>query len=297
MSMATQFSGSLVAIVTPMRPDGAVDFDAWGRLVDFQLENGTSGIVVGGTTGESATLSDAELRELTERTCARVGRKIAVIAGAGTSSTAGTLERVRWLSELPIDGLLLVTPAYNRPSQEGLYRHFAAAAEVARVPLILYNVPSRTCVDMLPQTVARLAQLPRIVAVKEAVAQVERVRMLLAECRTGFTVLSGDDATARDAVLAGASGVISVTANVAPRAMADMIGAARRGERAAAEALDARLVRLHQGLFLEANPIPVKWALVQMGLIAGGIRLPLTELAGMYHSAVLEALRAAGALS
>src|SRR3974390_87017 len=135
MSMATQFSGSLVAIVTPMRPDGAVDFDAWARLVDFQLENGTSGIVVGGTTGESATLSDAELRELTERACARVGRKIAVIAGAGPSSTAGTLERVRWLSELPIDGLLLVTPAYNRPSQEGLFRHFAAAAQITRVPI------------------------------------------------------------------------------------------------------------------------------------------------------------------
>jgi 4-hydroxy-tetrahydrodipicolinate synthase len=295
--MAIQFSGSLVAIVTPMRPDGAVDFDAWAGLIDFHLQNGTRGIVVGGTTGESATLSDAELRELTVRACERVARRIAVIAGAGTSSTAGTTERVRWLSELPIDGLLLVTPAYNRPSQEGLYRHFAAAAEAARVPIILYNVPSRTSVDMLPQTVARLAQLPRIVAVKEAVAQVERIRLLLTACPSGFTVLSGDDATAREAVLAGARGVISVTANVAPRGMAEMIGAAGRGDRAAAESLDAQLAGLHQALFLEANPIPVKWALAQMGLMAGGIRLPLTELSGMYHSAVLEALRTAGVLN
>ncbi|HEV7715917.1 MAG TPA: dihydrodipicolinate synthase family protein, partial [Steroidobacteraceae bacterium] len=169
-------SGSLVAIVTPLRRDGAVDFEAWGRLLDFHLENGTNGIVVGGTTGESATLDEGELRELTERACARVNRRIAVIAGAGTSSTAGTVARTRWLSELPIDALLVVTPAYNRPPQEGLFQHYAAVAEASRVPIILYNIPSRTAVDLLPSTVARLMQFPQIVGLKEGVASVERVR-------------------------------------------------------------------------------------------------------------------------
>ena len=295
--MTTDFAGCLVAIVTPMRRDGAIDFDAWSRLIDFHLVNGTRGIVVGGTTGESPTLAEAELKELTERACARVAGRIPIIAGAGTNSTAATLERVRWLSLLPIDALLIVTPAYNKPSQEGLYRHFAAAAEASRVPVILYNVPGRTCVDMLPETVARLSQLPRIVAVKEALPQIERVRALVAECRHGFTVLSGDDATAREAILAGARGVVSVTANVAPRAMADMAAAAQHGEVSRAELLDARLARLHHALFLEANPIGVKWALARMGLIDSGIRLPLTELAPMYHVAVIEALRGAGVLN
>jgi len=172
------FSGSLVAIATPMRPEGAVDFDAWAGLVDFHLANGTNGIVVGGTTGESATLLDSELRELTARASERVRRRIAVIVGAGTSSTATTVERVRWLSELPVDGLLVVTPAYNRPTQEGLYLHFAAVAHAARKPVILYNVPARTAVDMKPATVGRLSQLAGIVAVKEAVTEPERVRDL-----------------------------------------------------------------------------------------------------------------------
>ena len=165
-----------------MHADGAVDYSAWARLIDFHLENGTSGIVVGGTTGESATLSEAELRELTERACGQVRGRAQVIAGAGTSSTATTVERVRWLSALPVDGLLIVTPAYNRPSQEGLFRHFEAAVAASRVPVLAYNVPSRTAVDMLPQTVARLAQLPGLVAVKEAVGSVARVRDLLARC-------------------------------------------------------------------------------------------------------------------
>ncbi|MGH8259409.1 MAG: 4-hydroxy-tetrahydrodipicolinate synthase [Steroidobacteraceae bacterium] len=290
------FSGSLVAIATPMKADGSLDFEAWTRLIDFHLRNGTGGLVVGGTTGESATLSDAELVQLTERACAQVARRMPVIAGAGVSSTAATIENVRRLSQLPVDGLLLVTPAYNRPSQEGLYRHFAAAAEASRVPVVLYNVPSRTAVDMLPRTVARLAQLERVVAVKEAVAQIERIRELRRLCPEGFAVLSGDDATAREAVLAGAVGVVSVTANVAPRAMADMIAAAARGDRERAERLDARLAGLHRDLFLESNPIPLKWALERMGLIDGGIRLPLTELATQ-HRAVLEAaLREAHAL-
>ncbi len=290
------FSGSLVAIVTPMRAEGTLDLAAWSRLIDFHLQCGTSGIVVGGTTGESATLTDEELKELTERACEQVARRIAIVAGAGTSSTATTVERVRWLSELPVDALLLVTPAYNRPTQEGLYRHFAAAARATRVPLIPYNVPSRTAVDMLPETVARLSQLREIVAVKEAVAQIGRIRELKGVCRQGFDILSGDDATAREAVLAGAAGVISVTANVAPRAMSELIAAATHGERDTAARLDAALSGLHHALFLEANPIPIKWALARMGLIERGIRLPLTELSEHHQAAVTSALREAGAL-
>jgi 4-hydroxy-tetrahydrodipicolinate synthase len=291
------FSGSLVAIVTPMRSDGGLDFSAWSRLLEFHLANGTSGVVVGGTTGESACLSDAELKELTLKACQQVARRIPVIVGAGMSSTAATVERVRWLSTMPIDGLLLATPAYNRPTQEGLFRHFAAAAQASQVPLILYNVPARTAVDMLPATVARLSQLRPIAAVKEAVPQIERVRELLASCREGFDVLSGDDGTACAAVLAGASGVISVTANVAPCAMATMIGAAARGDVERSHSLDAALRALHQALFLEANPIPAKWALAHMGWMQGGIRLPLTELSSVHHAAVKGALESAGALA
>src|SRR3954470_2948430 len=198
------FHGSSVAIVTPMRDGGDVDFDAWARLLDFHLENGTDGIVVGGTTGESATLTEAELRELTASACAQVNKRIPIIVGAGTSSTAGTVARARWLSELPIDGLLVVTPAYNRPPQEGLYRHFAAVAEASRVPVILYNVPGRTAVDLLPATVARLMPFPKVVAVKEGVSSLDRVRELVAMAKPGFTVLSGDDASTREALLAGA---------------------------------------------------------------------------------------------
>jgi 4-hydroxy-tetrahydrodipicolinate synthase len=288
------FHGSLVAIVTPMRGDGEVDFDAWGRLLDFHLENGTNGIVVAGTTGESPTLTEAELRELTERACTQVKGRIAVVAGAGTNSTAATVERTRWLSELPIDGLLVVTPAYNRPTQEGLYRHFCAVAGASRVPVILYNVPSRTAVDMLPATVARLAKVPKIVAVKEGLAGAPRVSEHLAAVPAGFAVLSGDDATSREALLAGGHGVISVTANVAPRAMSEMVAAAMKGDRPAAEALDARLTALHRDLFIETNPIPAKWALERMGLIGSGIRLPLTPLSEGQQPAVLAALRAAG---
>jgi 4-hydroxy-tetrahydrodipicolinate synthase len=279
-----------------MRQDGAIDFVAWSRLLDFHLQKGTSGIIVGGTTGESATIGDAELRELTQRACAQAAGRVPIIAGAGTSSTATTVERVGWLSQLPIDAVLIVTPAYNRPTQEGLYRHFAAAADAASVPVIAYNVPSRTAVDMLPQTVARLSQLPRLAAVKEAVARMERIGELKTACRSGFDILSGDDATAREAVLAGARGVISVTANVAPGLMAEMVSAALRGERARAQSLDAQLSALHQALFLEANPIPVKWALARMGLIEGSLRLPLTELSEAHHAALDAALRAAGAL-
>jgi 4-hydroxy-tetrahydrodipicolinate synthase len=279
-----------------MLPDGAVDFDAWARLLEFHLANGTNGVVVGGTTGESPTLSAAELRELTARACGQLRGRMAVLVGAGTSSTAATVERVGWLSELPIDGLLLVTPAYNRPTQEGMYRHFAAAAAAARKPLLLYNVPARTAVDLLPATVARLSRLAGIVGVKEAVPEAARVAELLASCAAGFCVLSGDDATARASVAAGARGVISVTANVAPAAMSRMVAAALAGERAGAERLDAPLSALHRELFVEANPIPVKWVLAETGLIGAGIRLPLTVLSPQYHERVRAAAHAAGVL-
>ncbi|HXW74089.1 MAG TPA: 4-hydroxy-tetrahydrodipicolinate synthase [Steroidobacteraceae bacterium] len=290
------FGRSLVAIVTPMRADGSVDFEAWARLLDFHAMNGTAGIVVGGTTGESATLTDAELRELTARACAQLNGRLAVIAGAGSSSTAATVERVRWLSQLPVDALLLVTPAYNRPSQEGLYQHFRAAAAAAERPLLLYNVPARTAVDLKPATVARLAQLAGIVGLKEAVPESARVRELVALTPAAFTVLSGDDATAREAILAGARGVISVTANVAPRAMSEMVAAALAHEEARAAGLDAPLGALHRELFVEANPIPVKWLLMHLGRIGTGIRLPLTPLAEEWRAGVVSAARSAGLL-
>ena len=289
-------TGSLVAIVTPMRPDGAIDLEAWTRLLDFHLASGTNGIVVGGTTGESVTLRDLELRELTLRACERCRGKVTVLAGAGTSSTWATAERVRWLSELPVDALLVVTPAYNRPTQEGLYQHFAAAAAASGKPLVLYNVPSRTAVDLKPATVARLARVARIAGIKEAVPEMSRVRELLEVTPRGFTVLSGDDATAREAIGCGARGVISVTANVAPRAMSEMVAAALAGDMARARELDAPLAGLHRELFVEANPIPAKWTLAQMGLIGGALRLPLTPLAEAHHASVREAARAAGVL-
>jgi len=287
------FSGSLVAIVTPMHADGGIDWPAWERLLTLHLETGTSGILVGGTTGESATISDAELMALVEHARPRLNGRAALLAGAGTSSTATTLERARRLSAAGIDGLVVVTPAYNKPTQEGLYRHFEAVAAAASVPVVLYNVPSRTAVDLLPSTVARLSKLSRVVAVKEAVASMERVRELVATTGSHFTVLSGDDATAAQAMLNGARGVISVTANVMPKAMADLSAAAIRGDHAAVERLDAPLRALHEALFLEPNPIPVKWALSDQGLIEPGVRLPLTELSEPLRPRVRAALDAA----
>lgn len=289
------FSGSLVAIVTPMRPDGAVDYAAWDGLLDLQLQNGTSGIVVGGTTGESPTLNEAELFELLRRARARCGNRLALIAGAGSNSTAAAVERVQKLGALQLDGLLVVTPAYNRPTQEGLYRHYAAIAQAATAPVILYNVPGRTCVDLLPATVERLMKLPGIRALKEAQGTVERIREVVALAGPDFAVLSGDDLTARESVLAGARGVISVTANVLPQAMSTLMASAARGERAQAERLDAQLMPLHRALFVEANPIPVKWALKELGLISEGIRLPLTWLSESLQPQVRAALRTAQA--
>ena len=287
------FSGSLVAIVTPMHPDGAIDWAAWERLLALHLAAGTSGIVVGGTTGESATLTDEELLALLERARPRLAGRAALSVGAGSSSTAASVERARRLSAAGVDGLLVVTPAYNRPTQEGLFRHFEAVAAASSAPLVLYNVPSRTAVDMLPSTVSRLAKLPGIVAVKEAVASMERVRDLVAQTPKDFVVLSGDDATAASAIAHGARGVISVTANVVPQAMAGMIATALRGDREGAARLDAPLRALHEALFVEGNPIPLKWAMAERGLIGGALRLPLTELSEGLRPRVRAALEAA----
>lgn len=288
------FSGSLVAAITPMRHDGAIDLAAWTRLVQWHASHGTSGLVVGGTTGESTALTDDELDELTRLAVRHAAGRLRVIAGAGSSSTAATVARVTRLSQLGIDGLLVVTPAYVRPTQEGLYRHFAAAAAASPVPLILYNVPSRTAVDLLPATVARLAGLPRIVAIKEAVDSMARVRELVQAVPRGFAVLSGDDATAREAIALGARGVVSVTANVAPRQVADVIAAALAGDARRAAELDARLASLHQALFIEPNPIPAKWIAMKLGLAPAGIRLPLTPLEPDHEAALRHAMMAAG---
>jgi 4-hydroxy-tetrahydrodipicolinate synthase len=287
------FADSLVALVTPMTADEAVDLPAWQRLIEFHIAQGTAGVVVGGTTGESATLTEVELLQLVREAQAVAAGRLQVIAGAGLSSTAATLERVRALAPLRPDGLLVVTPGYVKPTQEGLFRHYAAVAAASDLPVILYNVPGRTGVDLAPATAGRLAALPRIVALKEAVAGPARIRELRAAA-PDLAVLSGDDPTAREAILAGAVGVISVTANIAPRGIADMVAAARRGDAARAAELDARLAGLHTALFLEPNPIPAKWALARMGLMGEGIRLPLTPLSAEVQPKVLSALQQAG---
>jgi 4-hydroxy-tetrahydrodipicolinate synthase len=277
-----------------MTADGGLDWIAWDRLLDFHLEEGSDGIVIAGTTGESPALNVEEIEELTRRAVLRCRGKIKTIVGCGTNSTATTVARTRLLSRLGVDGVMIVAPYYNKPPQEGLYRHFSAAAEASAVPVILYNVPSRTSVDVLPATIARLAHHPQIVGVKEATGTLQRARELLAACPAGFTLLSGDDASFVDYLGVGAKGVISVTANVAPRAMRQACAAALSGDLAAARAIDAALQPLHRDLFVEASPIPVKWAVARMGLIGGALRLPLVELSAAHRDVVLRAMRTAG---
>jgi 4-hydroxy-tetrahydrodipicolinate synthase len=263
-------------------------------LLDFHIREGSDGIVVAGTTGESPVLSPGEIEELTHRAVARCRDKVKVIVGAGSHATDATVARTRTLSRLGVDGVMLVTPYYNKPPQEGLYRHFMAAADASAAPVILYNVPSRTAVDLLPSTIARLARHPRIVAIKEATASLSRAREIASTCPPEFVLLSGDDATAIDLMGVGARGVISVSANVAPRRMHEACSAALSGDLAGARAIDASLQPLHKDLFVEANPIPVKWAVARMGIIGNAIRLPLVELATAHHETVLRAMRAAG---
>lgn len=290
-------SGSIVALVTPMRPDGAVDYDCLRALVDWHIAEGTDGIVSVGTTGESATLDLDEHVEVIRRTVEFAAGRIPIIGGTGANSTSEAIELTRAAKQAKADACLLVTPYYNKPPQEGLYRHYRAVAEAVEIPLFLYNVPGRTGCDLLPATVRRLADVPNIAGLKEAVGDPVRIRDLLAlKLPSEFVLLSGDDATAREAILAGFRGDISVTANVAPRLMHEMCTAALAGQRELAATIDAKLAPLHKTLFLDPNPIPVKWALAQMGRIPSGLRLPLVPLDATYHSPVRDALRTAGVL-
>ena len=288
------FSGSIVAIVTPMQADGAVDFGALDRLVQFHLDNRTDGIVAVGTTGESATLDVEEHIEVVRRVVAKVAKRIPVIAGTGANATSEAIELTRRAKQVGADACLLVTPYYNKPTQEGLYRHYKAVAEAVEIPLVLYNVPGRTACDMQPETVARLADVKGIVGLKEASGSIERNRKLRTLVGDKLTLLSGDDDLAVESTLEGFQGVISVTANVAPRAMHDAIAAALEGKADEARNINERLTALHKTLFVEANPIPVKWALARMGFIGDGIRLPLTPLTEGFHTQVLSALQTAG---
>lgn len=291
------FRGSMVAMVTPMREDGAVDDDALARLVEFHVDAGTDAIIAVGTTGESATLDHDEHREVVRKVIEAVAGRVPVIAGTGANSTTEALHLTRDAAALGADGCLLVTPYYNKPTQEGLYRHFKLIAESVEVPQVLYNVPGRTACDMQPDTVGRLSRLTNVVSIKEASGDLARVGQILDRAADGFEVVSGEDPIAMETILAGGKGVISVTANIAPAAMHAMCDRALRGDRAGAEAIDARLRALHKNLFIESNPIPSKWLLHDMGLIPPGIRLPLTPLSAEYHEAVRSALREAeGAL-
>lgn len=286
--------GSLVALVTPMREDGAVDHEALAKVVDRTIEAGTAAIVSVGTTGESSTLTVAEHTDVIRRTIDVAAGRVPVIAGTGANSTTEAIHLTAAAKAAGADAALLVTPYYNKPPQEGLFRHFTAVAEAVDIPQILYNVPGRTACDMLPSTVARLAAVPNIIGLKEALGDLDRVRELVALELPDFALYSGDDGTARASILAGFHGDISVTANVAPRAMARMCAAALAGDAELAAEIDADLAGLHRALFAEPNPIPVKWALAEMGLIPPGIRLPLVPLDEMHHEDVRVALRSAG---
>lgn len=288
------FKGSIVALVTPMREDGSIDDDSLAALIDWHIESGTSAIVAAGTTGEAPTLETREHVEFLSRVVELAAGRIPVIAGTGSNSTAQTLSLTSKAAELGVDACLLVVPYYNKPGQEGLFRHFRAVAEAVKLPLLLYNVPGRTVADLLPETVERLAAFSNIIGIKEATGDLDRLREIRKRCGAEFLLHSGDDATAREFMLEGGDGVISVTANVAPAAMAAMCTAALAGDRAGAEKADALLAKLHRALFVEANPIPVKWALHAMGRIPPGIRLPLTPLAESNQPAVRDALAAAG---
>ncbi len=291
-------NGSLVAIATPMQADGALDLSALRKLIDFHVANGTSGIVIVGTTGESPTVNFEEHCLLIKTTVEHVSGRIPVIAGTGANSTSEAIELTRYALMVGAKFGLSVVPYYNKPSQEGLYRHFRAIAETVDLPLLVYNVPGRTVADLGNETLLRLAQIPGIVGVKDAtsdlVRHVDLQRHLPKDKQ--FALLSGNDDTALAYILLGGHGVISVTANVAPRAMADMCAAAIAGRLADARKINARLLPLHMKLFVEANPIPVKWALAEMGHMGPALRLPLTVLDAQHHAVVRSALREAGCL-
>ena len=290
------FHGSMVALVTPMQEDGAIDESSLEALVEFHISAGTDAIVAVGTTGESATLNEKEHCALLRRIVAMVAGRVPVIAGTGANSTQEAIDLTRCGLEAGADACLLVVPYYNKPTQEGLYQHYKAIAEAVPIPQILYNVPGRTVCDMLPETVERLASISNIVGIKEATGDLQRGREILERCGDRLDLYSGDDGTAMELILMGAKGDISVTANVAPKAMHDMCAAALAGDRDTAEKIDATLRALHRDLFIEPSPIPVKWALYDMGMIPPGLRLPLTPLSPECYGPVRDALRQAGAL-
>jgi 4-hydroxy-tetrahydrodipicolinate synthase len=272
-------SGSLVALVTPMAHDGSLDLAALDGLVDWHIDAGTSALVIAGTTGESPTLSAAEHHQLVQRAVQHAAGRIPVIAGAGSNATTESLDLARSAVDAGADAVMLVVPYYNKPPQAGMVQHFeAVAAAVPTTPVLLYNVPGRTVADLLPESVARLSEVPNIIGIKEATGDLERARRIRESCGDGFLLLSGDDPSCCEFLLDGGDGVISVTANVVPGEMAQMCELARAGEAADARALDARLRPLHETLFIESNPIPVKWALHHLGRIPPGIRLPLVPL-------------------
>ena len=285
--------GSMVAIVTPMFDDGSLDLDALRALIDFHINAGTDGIVIVGTTGESPTVDVDEHCLLIQTTVEYVNGRIAVVAGTGANSTSEAIELTAKAKALGVDACLLVTPYYNKPTQEGLYQHFAAIAAAVDIPQILYNVPGRTSCDMSNDTVLRLASIKNIVGIKDATGGIERGTDLLLRAPKEFAIYSGDDATGMALMLLGSHGVISVTANVAPKLMHEMCVAAMTGNVKKACEINAKLFALHQKLFIEANPIPVKWVLQQMGLIKMGIRLPMVNLSPQFHDALCSAMRQA----
>lgn len=288
--------GSIVAIVTPMDNSGAIDWQALERLVDFHIDNGTNAIAAVGTTGESATLPVDEHLEVLRQVISRANGRIPIIAGSGANSTAEALELTEMAKTANADACLIVTPYYNKPAQEGLYQHYKLIADKVEIPQILYNVPGRTGCDMLPNTIERLASHPNIVGHKEATGDLQRARELIDLCGDQVAMYSGDDATAAEFILLGGKGNISVTANVAPRKMSDMCAAALQGDAETARRLSEELSALNSELFIESNPIPVKWALQEMGMMQEGQRLPLTALDPQYHETVRQALKKAGVL-
>lgn len=288
------FKGSMVALVTPMHQDVSIDKTALHELVEWHIQSKTSAIIAAGTTGESATLEPDEQFELVSLIVKQVAGRIPVIAGAGTNSTHTTVKLAENAKRAGADGCLIVTPYYNKPTQNGLYQHYKTVAETVDLPIILYNVPGRTGCDLLPETVERLSSIPNIVAIKEATGKLERAEEIMQRCPATFAVYSGDDATALDLMLHGACGVISVTANIAPLKMHNMCEAALNGDRDLAQRLNQELMPLHTQLFLESNPIPAKWALHTMGKIGKGIRMPLLPLDSRYHQQVKEAMQNAG---
>ena len=289
-------AGSMVALVTPMDAQGRLDWDALSKLVDFHLQEGTNAIVAVGTTGESATLDVNEHIEVIRHVVKQVAGRIPVIAGTGANSTREAIELTTNAKAAGADACLLVTPYYNKPTQEGLYQHFKAIAEAVDIPQILYNVPGRTACDMLPETVVRLSTVKNIIGIKEATGDLTRVPAILAGVSSDFLVYSGDDATAVELILLGGKGNISVTANVAPRAMSDLCAAAMQGDAVKAREIHEKLMPLNKTLFIESNPIPVKWALHEMGLMPDGISLPLTWLSEANHEPLRQALRQSGVL-